>query len=600
MTAQTLYDKIWQAHVVDESADGSALLYIDRHLVHEVTSPQAFDGLRLAGRKPWRIDANLAVPDHNVPTIDRALGIRDPIARAQLEALDANCAEFGITKFDLLDVRQGIVHVIGPEQGATLPGMTVVCGDSHTSTHGAFGALAFGIGTSEVEHVLATQTLVQKKARNLRISVRGAVGAGVTAKDIALAIIGHIGTAGGTGHVVEFAGEAIRALSMEGRMTLCNMTIEAGARAGLVAVDDTTIEYLRGRPYAPSGKNWDLAVAAWRELHSDDDAVFDREVTLEAADIRPQVTWGTSPEMVAPVDGRVPDPQAQNDPVRREGYARALAYMGLQANTPITDIAIDKVFIGSCTNSRIEDLRAAAAVIRGRRKADSVKLAMVVPGSGLVKQQAEAEGLDVVFRDAGFEWREAGCSMCLAMNADRLEPGERCASTSNRNFEGRQGQGGARIWFRPPWPRPPRSQVISSTYGGTEHAGLHHAHRSGTAAGPRQCRHRCDHSQAVPEVDPPHRFRSLPVRRLALPGPGRSGDRPGDPASESGVRAQPAGIRRCEHSPGAGKLRLRLVPRTRRVGLDGLRHPRRDRAQLRRYFLQQQLQEWPFTHCFES
>ncbi len=442
MTAKTLYDKIWDAHVVKDFGDQSALIYIDRHLVHEVTSPQAFDGLRLNGRKPWRLSANLAVPDHNVPTVDRRLGIKDPISRAQLDALDTNCAEFGITKFDLMDVRQGIVHVIGPEQGATLPGMTVVCGDSHTSTHGAFGALAFGIGTSEVEHALATQTLVLKKARTMLIRVNGHVGPGVTAKDITLAIIGRIGTAGGTGYVVEYAGEAIEDLSMEGRMTLCNMAIEGGARAGLVAVDDKTIAYVKGRPYAPTPAQWDAAVANWRQLRSDPGATFDKVVELDARDIEPQVTWGTSPEMVGPVSARVPDPAAEADPVRRNGLEKALAYMGLTANTPIEQITIDKVFIGSCTNSRIEDIRAAAAVVKGRRKADNVKLAMVVPGSGLVKQQAEAEGLDRVFLDAGFEWREPGCSMCLAMNADRLEPGERCASTSNRNFEGRQGQGG--------------------------------------------------------------------------------------------------------------------------------------------------------------
>ncbi len=440
--ARTLYDKLWDEHLVTEVEGGSALLYIDRHLVHEVTSPQAFDGLRLNGRKPWRVDANLAVADHNVPTVGRAAGIADPIARAQIDALDSNCAEFGITEFRMADPRQGIVHIIGPEQGATLPGMTVVCGDSHTATHGAFGALAFGIGTSEVEHALATQTLVQKKARNMRVTVRGAVGPGVTAKDIVLAVIGRIGTAGGTGHAIEFAGEAIAALSMEGRMTVCNMAIEAGARAGMIAVDQTTIDYVRGRPFAPKGANWDAAVTHWRSLHSDPGAKFDREVSLEAQDIVPQVTWGTSPEMVVPVTGTVPDPARESDPVRREGMERALAYMGLQANTPISEIGIDKVFIGSCTNARIEDLRAAAQAIGGRRVAASVKLAMVVPGSGLVKRQAESEGLDRVFLDAGFEWREPGCSMCLAMNADRLQPGERCASTSNRNFEGRQGQGG--------------------------------------------------------------------------------------------------------------------------------------------------------------
>lgn len=442
MPAKTLYDKIWDAHVVKDDGDGSALIYIDRHLVHEVTSPQAFDGLRLNGRTPWRVGANLAVPDHNVPTVNRAGGIADPISRAQLAALDRNCAEFGITKFDLMDVRQGIVHVIGPEQGATLPGMTVVCGDSHTSTHGAFGALAFGIGTSEVEHALATQTLVLKKARTMQVRINGRVGPGITAKDITLAIIGRIGTAGGNGHVIEYAGEAIEDLSMEGRMTLCNMAIEGGARAGLVAVDEKTIAYVKGRPFAPSAAQWDAAVANWSQLKSDPGAQFDTVIEIDAGEIEPQVTWGTSPEMVGPVSARVPDPAAVPDPVRRSGLEKALQYMGLTANTPIVDIRIDKVFIGSCTNSRIEDLRAAANVVKGLRKADSVKLAMVVPGSGLVKQQAEAEGLDRVFLDAGFEWREPGCSMCLAMNADRLEPGERCASTSNRNFEGRQGQGG--------------------------------------------------------------------------------------------------------------------------------------------------------------
>ncbi|WP_018231065.1 3-isopropylmalate dehydratase large subunit [Thioalkalivibrio thiocyanodenitrificans] len=442
MTGKTLYDKLWDAHVVRSEADGTALLYIDRHLVHEVTSPQAFEGLRLAGRKPWRTDTVLAVPDHNVPTTHRDQGISDPVSRIQVETLDANVHEFGITFFPMNDVRQGIVHVIGPEQGATLPGMTVVCGDSHTSTHGAFGALAFGIGTSEVEHVLATQCLLQKKMKNMLVSVDGKAGPGVTAKDIVLAVIGEIGTAGGTGYAIEFGGEAIRTLSMEGRMTVCNMAIEAGARAGMVAVDDTTIEYVKGRIYAPSGELWDKAVAAWRELHSDADARFDRVVRIDTASIAPQVSWGTSPEMVAPVTGRVPDPAEATDPVKASGMKRALEYMGLEPNTPIEQIYIDKVFIGSCTNSRIEDLRAAAAVVRGRRVAENVKLAMVVPGSGLVKRQAEEEGLDKVFLEAGFEWREPGCSMCLAMNADRLEPGERCASTSNRNFEGRQGQGG--------------------------------------------------------------------------------------------------------------------------------------------------------------
>jgi len=419
--------------------DGAALIYIDRHLVHEVTSPQAFDGLRLNGRKPWRLGANLAVADHNVPTTDRSQGIADPISRIQVDALDSNCEEFGITEFRMSDLRQGIVHVIGPEQGATLPGMTVVCGDSHTSTHGAFGALAFGIGTSEVEHALATQTLVQKKSRSMRVTVRGAVAPGITAKDIVLAIIGRIGTAGGNGSTIEFAGEAIAALSMEGRMTVCNMAIEAGARAGIIGVDQTTIDYVKGRPFAPKGEHWNKAVAWWNTLHSDAGAKFDSEVLIEAGEIKPQVTWGTSPEMVVAVDGRVPDPAKEPDATRRQGMERALHYMGLAANTPINEIRIDKVFIGSCTNSRIEDLRAAAKVVGGKHIAGNVKLALVVPGSGLVKKQAELEGLDRVFLDAGFEWREPGCSMCLGMNADRLSPGERCASTSNRNFEGRQG-----------------------------------------------------------------------------------------------------------------------------------------------------------------
>jgi len=442
MAGKTLYDKLWDAHVVRSDADGTTLLYIDRHLVHEVTSPQAFEGLRLAGRRPWRTSSVLAVPDHNVPTTARAAGIADPISRLQVETLDANCAEFGITEFKMDDRRQGIVHVIGPEQGATLPGMTVVCGDSHTATHGAFGALAFGIGTSEVEHVLATQCLIQKKAKNFLVRVDGMLPPGVTAKDIVLAIIGRIGTAGGTGYTLEFAGEAIRALSMEGRMTVCNMAIEAGARAGLIGVDETTIEYVQGRPYAPKGDLWEQAVAAWSDLHSDADAVFDQTVVLNAADIVPQVTWGTSPEMVVGVDASVPDPAAETDQVKANGMRRALEYMALEPGTAIRDIRLDKVFIGSCTNSRIEDLRAAAAVIRGGRVAANIKQALVVPGSGLVKHQAEAEGLHEIFTAAGFEWREPGCSMCLAMNADRLEPGERCASTSNRNFEGRQGQGG--------------------------------------------------------------------------------------------------------------------------------------------------------------
>ncbi len=439
---RTLYDKLWDAHVVREEPDGTALIYIDRHLVHEVTSPQAFEGLRLAGREPWRRETILAVPDHNVPTTDRSAGIADPVSRLQVETLDKNCRTFDLTEFPMNDVRQGIVHVIGPEQGATLPGMTVVCGDSHTSTHGAFGALAHGIGTSEVEHVLATQCLIQKKSKNMLVSVDGQVGPGVTAKDIVLAIIAELGTAGGTGYAIEFGGEAIRALSMEGRMTVCNMAIEAGARAGMIAVDETTIEYVRGRPYAPTGELWERAAASWRDLHSDDDAVFDKVIHIDASRIVPQVTWGTSPEMVVPVTASVPDPDDESDPVRAEGMRRALEYMGLEAGTPISEIRVDKVFIGSCTNSRIEDLRAAAEVVKGRKLAGSIKQALVVPGSGLVKQQAEAEGLDRIFIEAGFEWREPGCSMCLAMNADRLEPGERCASTSNRNFEGRQGQGG--------------------------------------------------------------------------------------------------------------------------------------------------------------
>ncbi len=444
--AQTLYDKLWDSHVVHVEEDGTALLYIDRHLVHEVTSPQAYEGLKLAGRKPWRISSVVATADHNTPTQDWHLGIAgiaDPISRLQIETLDANMREYGAKAyFPFLDKRQGIVHVIGPEQGATLPGMTVVCGDSHTSTHGAFGCLAHGIGTSEVEHVLATQCLVQKKMKNMRVTVDGVLPRGVTGKDIVLAIIARIGTAGGTGYAIEFAGAAIRALSMEGRMTVCNMAIEAGARAGMVAVDDTTIEYLKGRTFSPTGPEWDAAVVYWRTLKSDPGAKFDHEVVLNAAEISPQVSWGTSPEMVVAVDATVPDPDKEKDATRREGMERALQYMDLKPRTPIQDIKLDKVFIGSCTNSRIEDLRAAAAVAKGRRVAASIKVAMVVPGSGLVKAQAEKEGLDKIFRDAGFQWREPGCSMCLAMNADRLEPGERCASTSNRNFEGRQGDGG--------------------------------------------------------------------------------------------------------------------------------------------------------------
>ncbi len=447
MAGKTLYDKLWDQHVVRTQDDGTCLLYIDRQLIHEVTSPQAFEGLRMAGRKPWRTDANLATPDHNVPTTrsDRSGGvaaISDPVSRLQVETLDKNCAEFGITEFTMNDPRQGIVHVVGPEEGATLPGMTVVCGDSHTSTHGALGALAHGIGTSEVEHVLATQCLIQSKSKNMRVVIDGSVGPGITAKDIVLAIIGEIGTAGGTGYAIEFAGQAIRDLSIEGRMTVCNMAIEAGARAGMVAVDDKTIDYVRGRPFAPTDAQWEQAVSNWRELVSDDDATFDREVVIDAAGIQPQVTWGTSPEMVVPVGDNVPDPAQENDPVKAEGMRRALAYMGLEANTPMAEITLDKVFIGSCTNARIEDMRAAAEVAKGRKVADNIKLALVVPGSGLVKKQAEDEGLDKILVDAGFEWREPGCSMCLAMNADRLAPGERCASTSNRNFEGRQGQGG--------------------------------------------------------------------------------------------------------------------------------------------------------------
>ena len=440
---QTLYDKLWQNHVVHEEADGTALIYIDRHLVHEVTSPQAFEGLKLAGRKPWRVSSIVATSDHNTPTDHWEEDIKDPISRQQVETLDANIREVGaLAYWPFKDMRQGIVHVVGPENGATLPGMTVVCGDSHTSTHGAFACMAHGIGTSEVEHVMATQCLIQKKSKSMLIRVEGKLGKGVTGKDVALAIIGKIGTAGGTGYAIEFGGSAIRGLSMEGRMTLCNMAIEAGARMGFVAVDDTTINYLKDRPFSPKGETWDKAVAYWRTLKSDEGACFDCTVDLKAEEIQPQVTWGTSPEMVVPIGATVPDPAKEKDPVKREGMERALQYMGLTPNLEIKKIAIDKVFIGSCTNSRIEDLREAAAVVRGRQKAANVKLALVVPGSGLVKRQAEAEGLDKIFVAAGFEWREPGCSMCLAMNADRLEPGERCASTSNRNFEGRQGPGG--------------------------------------------------------------------------------------------------------------------------------------------------------------
>ena len=442
MEALTLYDKVWQQHIVRQEDDGTALLYIDRHLVHEVTSPQAFEGLNMNDRPLWRKESILAVPDHNVPTTDRHQGISDPVAKLQVDTLDQNCESFGLTEFKMNDIRQGIVHVIGPEQGATLPGMTVVCGDSHTSTHGAFAALAFGIGTSEVEHVMATQCLIQKKSKNMRVTIEGSVGKAVTAKDIVLAIIGEIGTAGGTGYAIEFAGEAIQNLSMEGRMTVCNMTIEAGARAGMIACDQTTIDYIKGPPFAPSTAGWDNAVTSWNNLHTDDGAVFDREVVIKGDSIEPQVTWGTSPEMVISISANVPNPNNEKDSVKADGIQKALDYMGLDADVAINEVLVDKVFIGSCTNSRIEDLRSAADIAKGRQVADNVKLAMVVAGSGLVKQQAEQEGLDKIFIDAGFEWREPGCSMCLAMNDDRLESGERCASTSNRNFEGRQGQGG--------------------------------------------------------------------------------------------------------------------------------------------------------------
>jgi 3-isopropylmalate/(R)-2-methylmalate dehydratase large subunit len=441
--AQTLYDKLMSAHIVREQ-DGATLIYIDRQLIHEVTSPQAFEGLALANRKPWRIEANLAVPDHNVPTTERSSGvsgIEDPISRLQVETLDKNCAEFEINEIPMNDIRQGIVHVIGPEQGATLPGMSIVCGDSHTSTHGALGAMAFGIGTSEVEHVLATGCLWQSKAKNLKIEVNGALNPHVSAKDIALYIIGQIGTAGGTGYAIEFCGSSIEDLSVEGRMTLCNMAIEAGARVGMVAVDQKTVDYVQGKPFSPSGNNWTKAVDYWQTLHSDEGAFFDKSIIINASDIELQVTWGTSPEMVIDINGSVPDPSKESDPVKAESIRNALSYIHLEPNTPIKSVEIDKVFIGSCTNSRIEDLRAAAAVAKGKKIANNVKLALVVPGSGLIKKQAEEEGLDTIFTDAGFEWREPGCSMCLAMNADKLEVGERCASTSNRNFEGRQGQG---------------------------------------------------------------------------------------------------------------------------------------------------------------
>ncbi|MFK8067075.1 MAG: 3-isopropylmalate dehydratase large subunit [Gammaproteobacteria bacterium] len=441
-SAKTLYDKLWNAHVVRENDDGTSLIYIDRHLIHEVTSPQAFEGLKLADRKPWRIDANLAVSDHNVPTTDRSEPIKDPVSKLQLDTLYDNCSEWEITQFDIHDPRQGIVHVIGPEQGASLPGMTIVCGDSHTSTHGGLGALAFGIGTSEVEHTLATQCLVLQKSKNMLIRVDGHVGKGITAKDIVLAIIGEIGTAGGTGYAVEFAGSAIEDLSMEGRMTLCNMAIEAGARSGFVAVDDKTIEFVKDRPYSPKGEMWDQAVEYWRTLHTDEGASFDKIVTLKAEEIEPQVTWGTSPEMVVSVTETIPDPTKESDPVKAEGMTNALAYMDLKSGTPISEIKINRVFIGSCTNSRIEDMRAAAEIAKTGKVASSVTEAIVVPGSGLVKRQAEEEGLDQIFIDAGFEWREPGCSMCLGMNPDQLKAGEHCASTSNRNFEGRQGPGG--------------------------------------------------------------------------------------------------------------------------------------------------------------
>ena len=438
---KTLFDKIWENHIVDVADDGSSLIYIDRHLVHEVTSPQAFEGLGNAGRTVRRPTATLAVADHNVPTTDRSKGIVDDESRLQVETLEANCARFGVPYLAMDDIRQGVVHIVGPEQGFTLPGMTIVCGDSHTATHGAFGALAFGIGTSEVEHVLATQTLQQTPAKNMRFHVTGDLPAGVTPKDLILAMIGKIGTAGGTGYVIEYTGDAIREMSMEGRMTVCNMTIEGGARAGLIAPDETTFEYLKGRPMAPKGGNWEAAITYWRSLTTDDGATYDLEVTLDAASLVPQVTWGTSPENVLPISGRVPNPADVADEAKRNAMIRSLDYMGLEAGTLLEDISIDRVFIGSCTNGRIEDLRAAAAIAKGRKVAGSVS-AMVVPGSGLVKEQAESEGLDEIFLEAGFEWREAGCSMCLAMNADKLEPGERCASTSNRNFEGRQGRGG--------------------------------------------------------------------------------------------------------------------------------------------------------------
>ena len=447
MAAQTLYDKLWNAHEVSTRDDGSSLIYIDRHLLHEVTTPQAFEGLELANRKPWRLSANIASPDHNVPTVAKerlqgVSGIKDEVSRLQVVTLDDNCAKFNIAEFMINDARQGILHVVGPEQGLVLPGMTVVCGDSHTATHGALGCLAHGIGTSEVEHVLATQCLIAKKMKNMQVRVNGQLGAGVTSKDVVLAIIAHIGTAGGTGHAIEFAGEVFENMSMEGRMTVCNMAIEAGARVGMVAVDDVTIDYAKGRPYSPTGAQWDQAEAYWRTLYSDEDAVFDTLVEIDGSSIAPQVSWGTSPEMVVDITQSIPTPDQAVDAAQEEGWLRAYTYMGVQGGQKITDIQLDRVFIGSCTNSRIEDLRDAAAVIKGRKVASTIKEAIVVPGSGQVKIQAEAEGLDTLFTDAGFEWREPGCSMCLAMNADKLEPGEQCASTSNRNFEGRQGSGG--------------------------------------------------------------------------------------------------------------------------------------------------------------
>ena len=466
MESQTLYDKLWQQHIVHCAEDGTSLIHVDRHLVHEVTSPQAFEGLHLAGRKPWRVSSILAVPDHNVPTTTDSDGIDDPVSRLQVDTLDQNCNHFGITEFGMGDRRQGIVHVIGPEQGATLPGMTIVCGDSHTSTHGAFGALAFGIGTSEVEHVLATQCLIQRKSKNMRVWLQGDMQPGVTAKDVVLAVIGEIGTAGGTGYAIEFAGPVIDSMSMEGRMTVCNMAIEAGARAGMIAVDQTTIDYLEGRPFAPKGELWEQAVASWRELYSDSDAEFDHSIVLDVSTLTPQVTWGTSPEMVASIDGKVPDPADQSDPGKKESMELALRYMGLEPGTPIREIKLDLVFIGSCTNSRIEDLRQAADVVNGKKVAASIKQALVVPGSGLVKRQAESEGLHQIFIDAGFEWRNPGCSMCLAMNADRLQPGERCASTSNRNFEGRQGQGGRTHLVSP---AVAAAAAITGNFAGTSH-----------------------------------------------------------------------------------------------------------------------------------